>query len=90
MLLVLDQRGAGEEIEVVEAMAGNVLLQTVEKEQEFLGRHRQAAALQAQEEIDQHGAMVPSLARTVKRLPPTGRTALLQILRIEARKLALR
>jgi hypothetical protein len=41
--LVLDQAGAREVIELVDAVAGDVLLQRLEQGEEFLGRDRQLA-----------------------------------------------
>ena len=47
MLLVLDQARSRKEIEVIETVARDVLLQSIEQVQKLLGRNRQAAALQA-------------------------------------------
>ena len=51
---VLDQRGAREDVEVIQAVFDHVLLQGLQQHQKLLGRHRELARLQMQEEVDQH------------------------------------
>ncbi len=51
---VLDQAGAGEEVEVVDRVFGDVLLQRFEQREELARRHRQLLGLEVEEEIDQH------------------------------------
>ncbi len=61
VLLVLDQRGAGQVIEVVDragvglARADHVGLQRLQQRQELLDRDRQLGGAQGIEEIDEHG-----------------------------------
>ena len=61
VLLVLDQRGAGQEVEVVHGAgvgvgrAHHIRLQCFEQRQVFLDRDRQLGRTQGVEEVDQHG-----------------------------------
>ncbi len=60
MLLVLDQDGAREEVEIVQrrrprTWADHTGLQGFEQGQEFLDRDRQLGRAQGVEEVDQHG-----------------------------------
>ena len=52
--LVLDEAGAREEIEVVDAVGDNVVLERVEKCQELAGRHRELGGFEVQEKVDEH------------------------------------
>jgi hypothetical protein len=51
---VLDQDGARQQVEIVEAGADQARLQRLEQRQQFLGRDRKLAGLEVQEEVDQH------------------------------------
>jgi hypothetical protein len=51
---VLDQAGAGEEVEIVDRVFGDVLLQRFEQREELARRHRQLLGLEVEEEVDQH------------------------------------
>ena len=52
--LILDQHGAREDVEIVDAVFDDVLLQCFEQVKELLDRNRQAVRLEVQEEVDQH------------------------------------
>lgn len=51
---ILDQQGARQQVEVVQAAGNQPRFQGFEQGQQFLGGHRQLARLQVQEEIDEH------------------------------------
>jgi len=55
---VLDQAGAGEEVEVVDRVFGDVLLQGLQQREEFARGNRQLLGLEMEEEIDQHRRVV--------------------------------
>lgn len=55
MGFVLDQAGAGEEVEIFHAVLAKARLQAFEQSEEFLRRHRQFAGLEVEEEVDEHG-----------------------------------
>ncbi len=80
VLLVLDQDGAREVVEVVDApavfglRADDARLQRLQQGEVFLDRHRQLAGAQRVEEVDQHGAR-PSRVTPRPRRPARRRDA---------------
>ena len=55
---VLDQTGAGDEVEVVDRMTADTIVQPFEQGQEFARRHGELLRLEVEEEVDQHGRIL--------------------------------
>ena len=51
---VLDQRRSRQHVEVVQAVFDHMFLQGLEQHQKLLGRYRELAGLEVEEEVDQH------------------------------------
>src|SRR5690606_36323866 len=60
--LVLDERGTGKKVEVVDGRADHPLAHRFEEQQVLLHRYRQPRRTQMQEEIDQHEAILSAAA----------------------------
>ena len=68
VLLVLDQRRAGERVEVVDRQRHDALVQRLDQRQELARRDRQPERLEVQEEVDEHGRAAVS-ARPLQQEP---------------------
>src|SRR6478672_1003320 len=62
--LVLDQTGACQKIEVVDAGRYDVVLQRIEQRQELTRADRQLGRLEMEEKVDQHNATAADRAGT--------------------------
>ena len=69
MRLVLHQTRACEIVERLDGVIADVLAQRFQQRQVFLGRYRELARLEVQEEIDQHGFSGPSFRSRRSRAP---------------------
>ena len=58
VLLVLDEAGARQRVEVVDRKRDDALVERLEKRQELARGHRQLVRLEMQEEAGQHGCII--------------------------------
>jgi hypothetical protein len=60
---VLDQAGAGKEVEIVDRIPRHMLLQRFQQREELARGHRQLFRLEVEEEVDQHGKSALAVRR---------------------------